>query len=94
MIASVVVTLDNHAETFQETIDEISRIPCLSLGLTEAVAHRLPVMIDSPDADALEEITHRLQQCRGVAFVDVVFVHFENESHRTTVADSGKPTHP
>jgi hypothetical protein len=94
MIASVVVTLDNHAKTFHETVEEISRIPCLTLERTEAVAHRLPVMIDSPNPDALEEITRRLQQCRGVAFVDVVFVHFENESHRTTVADSGKPTHP
>jgi len=94
MIASVVITLDNHAETFQETIDEISRLPCLRLGRTEAVAYRLPAMIDSPDPDALEEITRHLQQCRGVAFVDVVFVHFENESHRTTVADFGKPTHP
>lgn len=94
MIASVVLTLDNYAETFQETVDEISRIPCLSLGLTEAVAHRIPVMIDSPDPDALEEITQRLQQCRGVAFVDVVFVHFENEPSRTSLADSGKPTPP
>lgn len=94
MIASVVITLESRAETIQEVIDEISRIPCLRLGSTEAVAYRLPAMIDSPDPDAIEEITRNLQQCRGVAFVDVVFVHFENESHRTTVADSGKPTHP
>lgn len=93
MIASVVVTFENHADTIQQAIDEISRIPCLSLGHAEAVSYRLPVLIDSPDPDALEEITRRLQQCRGVAFVDVVFVHFESESHRTTVADSGKPTH-
>lgn len=94
MIASVVVTLENHAQTFHETVDEISRIPGVRIGRAEAVTHRLPVMIDSPDSDALEELTRCLQQCRGVAFVDVVFVHFENESHRTTVTPSGKSTHP
>ena len=94
MIASVVVTLENHAGHFGETIDEISRIPCIELGRMEAAAHRVPVMIDSPDPDALEEITRRLQQCRGVAFVDVVFVHFENEPRPATPAHSGKPTHP
>jgi hypothetical protein len=94
MIASAVVTLDSQAENLQETLDEISRIPGLTPGRTEALARRLPVTIDSPDRDALESITRHLQQCRGVAFVDVVFVHFENESHRTAVAHSGKPTHP
>lgn len=84
MIASVVVTLDNDAQSSHETIDEISLIACIELGSTEAGAYRLPVMIDSPDPNALEEITRQLQQCRGVAFVDVVFVHFENELHPTT----------
>ena len=49
-------------------------------------------MIDSPDPDSLEEITRRLQQIPGVAFVDVVFVHFEDESDSVPVTPSGKPT--
>lgn len=92
MIASVVVTLVHHAEDRQAAIDEISRIECVEIGDVSRRVHRLPVMIDSPDPSALEEITRRLQECRGVAFVDVVFVHFENESPSAAATDCGKPT--
>lgn len=81
MIASIVATFDKHVGNLEETLDEITRIPCVELGDTSNFVYRLPLMIDSPDPNALEEVTRRLQQCRGVAFVDVVFVHFEDESH-------------
>lgn len=92
MIASVVVTLEPHADDRRAAIDEISRIDYVKLGDTARGVHRVPVMIDSPDPNALEEITRRLQDCRGVAFVDVVFVHFENESPSAAATDCGKPT--
>jgi len=94
MIASVVVTLDNCDDHFQSSVDEISRIPGVELGDTARGALRLPAMIDSPDPNALEDITRRLQEIRGVAFVDVVFVHFEDESLGAAATSLGKPTHP
>jgi nitrate reductase NapAB chaperone NapD len=92
MIASLVATLDRHVADLTDTVSQISRIPCVELSDEKAFTHRLPVMIDSPDPDSLEDITRRLQQIPGVAFVDVVFVHFEDESDRVPATQSGKPT--
>ena len=91
MIASLVVTLDSDIADLPETVSQISRIPGVELNDAKAFTHRLPVMIDSPDPDSLEEVTRRLQQIPGVAFVDVVFVHFEDESDRIPATQSGKP---
>ena len=92
MIASLIATLDKDIANLSDTVSQISRIPGVELGDAKAFTHRLPVMIDSPDPDSLEEITRRLQQIPGVAFVDVVFVHFEDESDSDPVTPSGKPT--
>ena len=92
MIASLVATLDKDITDLPETVSQISRIPGVELNDTKTFTHRLPVMIDSPDPNSLEAITRRLQQIPGVAFVDVVFVHFEDESDSAPATPSGKPT--
>lgn len=92
MIASLVATLDKDIADLSEIVSRISCIPGVELSDAKAITHRFPVMIDSPDPDSLEEITRRLQQIPGVAFVDVVFVHFEDESDSAPVTPSGKPT--
>ena len=91
MIAGVVATLEDLGGNLQDVIDEIARIPCVETGDVGTNPRRLPITIDSPNPNALEETTRRLQECRGVAFVDVVFVHFEDESGSTTATHSGKP---
>ena len=90
MIASLVATLDKDIADLSEIVSRISCIPGVELSDAKAVIHRFPVMIDSPDPDSLEEITRRLQQIPGVAFVDVVFVHFEDESDIAPATPSGK----
>ncbi len=92
MIASLIATLDKGVADLPEIVSQISRIPGVELSDAKAFAHRLPVMIDSPDPDSLEEITRCLQQIPGVAFVDVVFVHFEDESDSDPVTPFGKST--
>lgn len=92
MIASLVATLDKDIADLSEIVSRISRIPGVELSDAKAVTYRFPVMIDSPDPDSLEVITRRLQQIPGVAFVDVVFVHFEGESDSASVTPSGKST--
>ncbi len=90
MIASLIVTLDRDIANLSEIVSQISRVPGVELNDATAFSLRLPVMIDSPGPDSLEEITRRLQQIPGVAFVDVVFVHFEDESDSAPATTSGK----
>ena len=78
MIASVVATLQGPEDDLHRIIEEVSRISCVEVGDIATNSRRVPMTIASPDPNALEEITRRLQECRGVAFVDVVFVHFED----------------
>lgn len=79
MIASVVATLDVDDGTLQQVADQISGLPNVEVGEFVAASRRLPIAIDSPNPSALEELTHNLQEMPGVAFVDVVYVHFEDD---------------
>ena len=79
MIASVVATLEERVRPRQEIIHEISQMPDVEVGEAVASGNRIPITIDSSSPNALEEITRRMQACEGVALVDIVFVHFENE---------------
>jgi len=88
MIASVVATLEENAGRVPNIIKEISKLSGVEIGEIDKAARRVPITIDSPVADAIEETTRRLQECQGVAFVDVVFVHLENESEQTIAAAS------
>jgi len=91
MIASVLATLEGPEDTLHRIIEEISKIPSVEVGDFGANPRRVPITIDSLDPNALEETTRSLQQCYGVAFVDVVFIHFEDESESSTATQSGKP---
>ena len=93
MIASVVATLEEAGSDVQHILDEIVDVPGVEIGVASNDGRRVPITIDSLAADALEETTKRLQECRGVAFVDVVFVHFEDESESTAATHSGKINH-
>ncbi|NQV23663.1 MAG: hypothetical protein HQ518_04770 [Rhodopirellula sp.] len=88
MIASVVATLGETSGNVQHIVDEFVDVPGVEIGDVDNAARRVPITIDSSAPNALEEITRRLQECRGVAFVDVVFVHFEDESESEPAANS------
>jgi len=92
MIASLVVTLDCSAVSFSGIANQIAQLPGVQLCEGQSFSHRMPILIDSPDLDSLEETTRRLQSVAGVAFVDVVFVHFEDEPCTIAVAPNGKST--
>ncbi|MEO8495156.1 MAG: hypothetical protein ABI614_08800 [Planctomycetota bacterium] len=72
-------TLDKDCGSLQHVIDEIAKLPNVEVGEVGIDSRRIPIVIDLPDPSSLEDMTRRLQGCRGVAFVDVVFVHFEGE---------------
>jgi nitrate reductase NapAB chaperone NapD len=94
MIASVVATLEHVGGNVQEIVDEFAEVPGVEIGDGGNDTRRVPITIDSPAPNALEELTRRLQECRGVAFVDVVFVHFEDESESEAATYSGEINHP
>ena len=79
MIASVVATLDNASGSFQRVIKEIAQLPNVDIGEVAVDSLRVPIAIDSPDPNSLENITRKLQEFRGIEFIDVVFVHFDDE---------------
>jgi len=77
MIASVVATLETECSK-KELLQAIATLPIIEIGDAEANPHRVPLVIDTTSASDLETATEQLRQCPGVAFVDVVFVHFED----------------
>ena len=79
MIAGVIAQLNSlDPSSIADTIQEIESHPQLDSGnLTSQ--NRLPVTIDSPDQYDLEAATDWLRSRRCVDFVDVVFVHFDNQ---------------
>jgi len=77
MIASVVVVLEpGHARA--EVLEAFAEMQNIEVGEAMPNPWRVPIVIDSPTPGDLEDTTTRLRQCPGVAFVDVVFVHYED----------------
>lgn len=78
MISSVIARLAQVEATPGTTVREIANHPQLDVGeLIEK--HLLPITIDAPTRQEMESTTRWLQSREGVEFVDVVFVHFEDE---------------
>ena len=78
MIASVVATTDADTCCVRQIVEQIRRLPGVEVG-DLSNPRRIPITVDSPRPRALEEATNAIQRCEGVVFVDVVFVHFEDE---------------
>ena len=79
MISSVIAKLA--PPDLEQTIQEIVAHPMFEAG--ELIDQRsLPITIEAADGCEMENATRWLQGLSGVEFVDVVFVHLEdNETH-------------
>ncbi|MBT5019214.1 chaperone NapD [bacterium] len=86
MIASLIITHDGNID---DTLKRVVALPGVEIGTVTEGANRFPITLDSPAPNALEEITRNIQECPGVAFVDVVFVHFEDDSKPHVAAFEG-----
>ena len=80
MIASVVATLVEPVGNLPDIIEHLAKLPGVEIGQICENARRVPITIDLPDVISLENTTRCLQECSGVALVDVVFVHYEAET--------------
>lgn len=94
MIAGIVATLEVYDGQLPHIIAGIAKIPNVEIGDFASDAHRIPMTIDSSSPHALEETTRLLQECPGVAFVDVVFVHFEDKQERDAAATPERMKQP
>ena len=80
MIASVVLTLDVSQRPAEETLAEIGKRQDIEVGDVVGESNRVPLTIESNSRQGMTEATAWLQELTGSMFVDVVFVHFEEES--------------
>lgn len=83
MISSVICELCSDESRRQHTLAEIDGHPHLESG-NLVDFRKLPVVIDAEDAKQSKSVTEWLQQLDGVEFVDVVFVHFEDQPPQST----------
>ena len=90
MIASVVATLSPDAPPLPAIIEELNSISGVTVGDPAPDSRRLPITIDSSAPRALQKITDQLQTSEGIAFVDVVFVHFEDDLEQTNTSKYGE----
>ncbi len=84
MMASVVIHLvpDSDASAI---IEQIQAGPGVEVGDFQPATHRLPAVIEARDSGQVEERTRWLQSLDEVAFVDVVFVHFDVDPDATSL---------
>ena len=84
MISSVIAKLNCAPTDCLQLTQKLSAHPALEVG--EIVGgHSLPITIDASGNQETEAITRWMQQLDGISFVDVVFVHFEEEDERDVV---------
>ena len=78
MISSVIARLGSNSTNVESLINEITSRGGLEVG--ELIDGRLlPITIDASNGQDMEATTRWLQELNGIDFVDVVFVHFEEE---------------
>lgn len=88
MIASLVATLTHEANGSKSVIEELASHPEIETGEFDGTSRRIPLTIDSASPNGLETITRWLQDRPGIAFVDVIFVHFEATTPKKTSSES------
>ncbi|MGI6454123.1 MAG: hypothetical protein ACOX5R_00685 [bacterium] len=80
VISGLVLTLTNQTEMYQKTIQALNALPELIVGELQDI--KLPIVMETKDKSESEDYLERIQQIPGVEFVDVVCVHFCDESEQ------------
>lgn len=80
MIASVVATLEPDAALRSQLLQKLLARPELEVGDWSPANSRIPITIEAQNRHQMEDSTTWLRTQSGVLMVDVVFVHFEDET--------------
>lgn len=78
-ISGLLVTVDEKIDP-QLIVKEIGDHPDFELG--EVQGKKLPVVLDTKNQEENKQCLEWLYQIKGVAFVDVVFVHLDEADHQ------------
>ena len=81
MIASVVATLDSDASLRPDLPEKLAARPELEVGDWSPTSSRIPIIIDVQNRNQMEDSTSWLRTQPGILMVDVVYVHFEEETN-------------
>jgi len=85
-ISSLAITLSRDSALAEAARRALDTEACIEIG--DRVGHRLPVVVDTVDRNEDRRVWEWLNGLDGVEFVDVVFIHFDDDEP-TTAAGSG-----
>jgi nitrate reductase NapAB chaperone NapD len=79
-ISGLLITLDCDPSKRAEALAALRQHPAIDIG--EGEAHRVPIVVDTPSSDEDRAVWDWLHDQPGVAFVDLVYVHFDVEDEQ------------
>ena len=76
-ISGLVVTLSSDARAREAALEALRNHPQIELG--DGSPHRHPIVVETANSDETSCFWEWLQALPGVEFVDVAYVHFEEQ---------------
>jgi hypothetical protein len=86
-ISGLLITLDRDPSKRTSAIAALQQHPSIDLG--EGEDHRLPIVVDTPSSDDDRAVWDWLHEQPGITFVDVVYVHFDEDEHEEASRHQG-----
>ncbi|HRP62272.1 MAG TPA: hypothetical protein PK400_03160 [Phycisphaerales bacterium] len=78
-VSGLVITLSESPEDRASALVSLGESPCIEVG--EVNGSRLPIVVDTPTFEDDRHVWDWLHNLRGVLFVDVACIHFDDEEN-------------
>lgn len=75
-ISGLVLSFSPDSSLPRETLDALRNHPSIVIG--DACENRIPIVVESADSEDATTIWEWLHSLPGIAFVDLVYLHFED----------------
>lgn len=76
-ISGIVISIESDELNRQTVVQKIEDLPYIKLG--QSSSQRIPAVLETPSARQDRQAIQEINDIPGVTFVDVVFVHFDQE---------------
>lgn len=76
-ISGLLITLDRDSDKRARALAALQHHHAIDIG--EGRDHRVPVVVDTPSSDEDRAVWDWLHEQPGITFVDVVYVHFDQD---------------
>lgn len=80
-ISGLVISIDCDKHDRQTVVKKIDDITYIKLG--QSSSHRIPAVLETPSPRQDRQTIQEINDIPGVTFIDVVFVHFDQEEEGT-----------